>query len=867
LSAVNHTARKHFAWFHGLLLIAVACLSATAAWSQAGTQPQPAAPEPQPAAPEPQPAAPEPQPAATPSPQTTASLETRAKAALATLSGSLHVPGLHHAVQVKRDRWGVAHIYAADQHDLFFAQGFVVAQDRLFQMEMWKRSGQGRLAEVLGPQAVRRDLNARRLRYRGDMQAEFASYSPDTREILEAFTGGINAYIARLQVPGGPGLPVEFQIAGFRPEAWTPADCLNRMAAYSMTSNASRELLHAQVLTLLGTEAASRLFDLDPKVELDPIAGVDYAGLVPALLDDLTGSDVRTAFEPKLLTESNDWAVSGALTASGKPLLANDPHRVIAEPSLRYIVHLVAPGWNVIGAGEPALPGVAVGHNDDIAWGFTIFGLDQQDLYLEELNPKQPLQYATENGWQPMQVSNETIAVRGAAPMQVQIKFTRHGPVLWEDGRRALALRWVGDEPGSAGYLASLALDRARNWQDFEAAMPRWKVPSENIVYADRAGNIGEHSTGLAPWRKNWTGLLPVPGNGQYEWAGFLRNDELPHSFNPAAGFVATANQRMVPQDYPYAVGFEWADPVRFQRITQVLEEAKSRGQKLQVADMQNLQSDVVSLLARDLQALLRGAHLSAQNSAAERASLQMMLDWDGVLRADSPQAALFEFWLRELQKELAARLVPESARAALGDLTRVRLRRELMQPRAEVFGAARNGAAGGGAAGGGAAGGAAGGAVDAGADPAGLRDALLLTTLGHAREQLIAARGPDDKQWAWGALHTVTFRHALDGLPATAALFDRGPLRRSGDGEAVQATSFSRNSLEQTAGASYREIFDLADWDASVGINVPGQSGQPSAKHYDDLLPLWLEGRYFPLSYSKQAVDTVTSDVLDLRP
>lgn len=765
------------------------------------------------------------------------SLEARARASLATLRGTLRVHGLHHAVHVKRDRWGVAHIYAADQHDLFFAQGFVVSQDRLFQMEMWKRSGQGRLAEVLGPQAVARDAAARRLRYRGDMQAELASYAPDTQQILEAFTEGINAYIAQLTAPGGPGLPVEFQLAGFSPEAWKPVDCLNRMAAYSMTGNAASELAHARMLTLLGSEAASSLFDLDPQVKLDPKPGVDYAGLIPSLLNDLVGSDMRTAFDTKLLHESNDWTVSGALTASGKPLLANDPHRVIAEPSLRYIVHLVAPGWNVIGAGEPALPGVAVGHNENIAWGFTIFGLDQQDLYVEQLNPALPLQYATESGWQAMQVSNETILVRGAAPVQLQIKRTRHGAVLWEDGQRALALRWVGDEPGSAGYLASLSLDRARNWQEFEAAMPRWKVPSENIVYADRAGNIGEHSTGLAPWRKNWTGLLPVPGNGQFEWAGFIRNDELPHSFNPASGFVATANQRMVPQDYPYAVGFEWADPLRFVRITQVLEDAKSRGHKLAVSDMQALQSDVVSLLARDLQRLLRAAPLEAGASSEERAAVQMMLDWDGALRADSPQAALFEFWLRDLSQEMTALLVPENARAAFGEVTRVRLSRELLQPTSGVM---RSEVA---------------------------RDALLLRTLNRARDRLTRARGPDVKQWAWGALHTVTFRHALDGVPATAALLDRGPLPRSGDGEVVQATSFSGASFDQRSGASYREIFDLADWDASVGINTPGQSGQPAAKHYADLVPLWLEGRYFPLSYSKRAVDSVTSDALNLIP
>ena len=289
------------------------------------------------------------------------------------------------------------------------------------------------------------------------------------------------------------------------------------------------------------------LFDFDPPVKLDPAPGSDFSGLSPELLRNLVGSDTRIEFPRHPAEGSNNWTVSGKLTRSGKPLLANDPHRVIAEPSLRYMVHLVAPGWDVIGAGEPGLPGVALGHNQNIAWGFTIFGLDQQDLYLEELNPADPSQYKTANGWETMQVRKETFGVGGGKTVEVDLKFTRHGPVLWEDGKRALALHWVGAEPGTAGYLGSLAVDRAQNWKEFEAAMPRWKVPSENIVYADRAGNIGEHSTGLAPLRKKWTGLLPVPGAGGYEWSGFVPNDKLPHHFNPPQGFIATANHKMIP--------------------------------------------------------------------------------------------------------------------------------------------------------------------------------------------------------------------------------------------------------------------------------------------------------------------------------
>jgi penicillin amidase len=759
----------------------------------------------------------------------------RSVASFAMIRGIEHVPGLHHGVRVQRDRWGVAHIYARDQHDLFFAQGFVAAQDRLFQMELWKRAGQGRLAEIIGPAAIQRDINARRLRYHGDMTQEYRSYAPDAEEILRAFTTGINAYIAAVRQPGQPGLPIEFRLAGFEPEPWKPEDCLNRLAAYGMMANASSELLHAQLVALLGSQRASELFHFDPDARLDPAPGIDFSGLTPALLENIVSSDKRIPFPSTSLQESNNWTVSGTLTASGKPLLANDPHRVIAQPSLRYIVHLIAPGWNVIGAVEPALPGVAAGHNEHIAWGFTIFGLDQQDLYIETLDPRNPTLYRTEHGWSPLLAERETIHVRGAPDVEAVLHFTRHGPVVWEDGKRALALRWAGSEPGTAGYLGSLSLDRAGNWQEFEQAMPRWKVPPENIVFADRAGNIGEHSTGLAPLRRNFNGLLPVPANGQYEWSGFVPNAQLPHSYNPAAGFIATANQKTIPDAYPYAVGFEWAPPTRFDRIHEVLGKAKRTGHKLRVADMEDLQLDVVSLLARQLQALLRQAVAPASGPANKAAGL--LLDWDCALRADSASAALYELWTLQLRKAVTRRALPESAQEAMPTWSLYQVVLELSVPRATLFGSTT------------------------------ARDALLRDTLQSAYDELIAKQGPDTQRWSWGALHKAYFRHALDGVPGAATPLDRGPVERPGDGDVVQATEYDDSSLDQTSGASYREIFDLADWDNSVAINVPGQSGQPGSVHYDDLLPLWSSGQYFPLRYSRAAVDAVTSDVLMLQP
>jgi len=755
--------------------------------------------------------------------------------ALDVTSGQLRVRGLERPVNVLRDRWGVAHIYAENQHDLFFAQGVVAAQDRLFQMELWKRAGQGRLAEILGPSALARDVNARALRYRGNMQVEYESYSPDTRGILTAFTDGINSYIASLTAPGGPGLPIEFQLAGFSPDTWHPEDCLNRTAAFSMTRNAVSELEHAQALTELGAEMTSKLFDFDPPVALDPAPGLDLAGLTPALLKNLVGSDHRIEFPAHALEGSNNWTISGALTASGKPLLANDPHRVIAVPSLRYMVHLVAPGWNVIGAGEPGLPGVALGHNEHIAWGFTIFGLDQQDLYVEELNPANRFEYKTKSGWKGMERRKEVFIVKGAAPVEVDLKFTRHGPVLWDDGKRALALRWVGTEPGTAGYLASLAIDRAQNWEQFEAAIPRWKVPSENIVYADDAGNIGEHSAGLAPIR-NWTGLLPVPGSSlhesdAYEWSGFVPASELPHFFNPKEGFVATANHKMIPEHYPYNVGFEWDPPYRFLRIRSVIESAKETHNKLTMASMEFLQNDVTSLPALEFQKLL------ASTTLKDDPTLHGFLNWNGKLAAESSEAALYEVWFQQICRALGKRFSKEHPER-YEDLSPVVVLRILTTP-ADLFGD----------------------------NPPASRDETLADTLQSARKQLNQFLGPDATQWPWGKLHTANFRHALDQQPGTKDLLDLGPLARPGDEYTVNATGAEGDSWEQVSGASYREILDTSNWDQSVVVNTPGQSGQPGSPHYSDLMSLWDAGCYFPLLYSRKAVESETTARLLLEP
>ena len=494
------------------------------------------------------------------------------------------------------------------------------------------------------------------------------------------------------------------------------------------------------------------------------------------------------------------------------------------------MVHLVAPGWDVIGAGEPGLPGVALGHNQNIAWGFTIFGSDQQDLYVEELNPSDPLEYKTPKGWEKMEVQRETFHVRGNSPVTVDLRFTRHGPVLWDNGKRALALRWVGMEPGTAGYLGSLAVDRAENWEQFTAAMNRWKVPSENIIYADRAGNIGEYSIGLSPIRKNWKGLLPVPGNGGYEWDGFIPTKDLPHTYNPSKGFFATANNKTTVEPYPYNIAFEWYSRYRVMRINEVLGGYKDSGHKITVEDFEKLQTDDVSLPAIELVKLLKTA-AGSQPTADE----QLLINWKGDVDKDSAAAVLYEIYREDLTKAVLHKIAPPALWPLSREFTEYQMLQVLEHPGDwKAFGS----------------------------DAEGERNQLLRDALVSAVKRLSMLEGPDPAKWTWGQLHVQVFRHSL-----SPRIKDLGPVPRSGDGETVGATGFYGDSYEQIAGASYREIMDTSDWDNSVAINVPGQSGEPGSPHYSDLLPLWSEGQYFPLRYSEAAVKEVTTDKLELGP
>lgn len=786
---------------------------------------------------------------------------------------ALAVPGLRQPVEVIRDRWGLNHIYAQNEDDLFQAQGYLAAKDRLWQFEMWRRRATGTVAEILGPRELTRDIGARLHQYRGDLDAELNHYHPHGKAIIEAYVRGVNAYVDEaMRTPSA--LPLEFRMLGITPGKWTPAVVISRHQA--LTSNVMDEATYTRAIGALGSadkvkdllwlQGGSPTFALDPSIDprtfpadvlklyrafRDPIAfqpadvAPAYRGQARAALDDAPVLDERLAMvqsaDGSRVTDrdigSNNWVVAGSRTQSTLPLLANDPHRVIEAPSLRYWVHLVAPGWNVIGGGEPVLPGVSIGHNEHGAWGLTIFGTDAEDLYVYETNPANPHEYRYQGRWEAMRVVSETIPVKGQADAKADLKFTRHGPVLYEDpaNRRAYGLRAGWLEQGGAPYLSSLRMNQATTWDEFVAACTFNRMPSENMVWVDRTGTIGWQAAGISPLR-SWSGMLPVPGDGRYEWDGYLPINALPSEKNPERGFIATANHYLYPNDYAYpkARHYTWADPYRAHRIEEVL----NSGRRFSVAEMTRLQNDDLSIAARAVVPLLRD--LPVANPAAAKAR-DAVLAWDFVLDKHSAPAAVYELFWRRLSTAVREASIPAAARASVpnGLISTKRIIDWLQAPDGRF-----------------------------GADPTKGRDAMVVAAFEQGVADVTARFGPDMAAWKWGdeKLHHALIRHPLsDAVNAeTKKKLEVGPFPRGGDGTTVSATGGQDN---QTSGGSLKIVADPENWDNSVGLNTPGQSGNPDDPHYRDLFELWSRGRYFPVAYSRAKVESVAESTTTLSP
>lgn len=789
-------------------------------------------------------------------------------------SGSARVtritlPGLENPVEILRDRWGISHIYAQSEQDLFFAQGWNAARDRLFQLELWRRQATGTVAELLGPREIRRDHGTRLFRFRGDLQRELQHYHPRGQLIIESFVRGINAYIDEAN-SRPDSLPIEFRMLGTRPQHWTPEVVISRHQG--LLGNIGAELNTGRAVAAIGADMVKR-FNVygpgDPDLRLDP--GIDsallaadilrlynaYRGslrfqpqdIVPSMRRAARGSDAPgdldtvwsaraslPAHEHGLEIGSNNWVVSGRLTESRYPIMANDPHRALQAPSLRYWVHLNAPGWNVIGGGEPSLPGISIGHNEHGAWGLTIFSTDGEDLYVYETNPANRNEYRYRGRWEAMRVLQDTIAVKGQAPEVVELRYTRHGPVVFADSarNRAFAVRAAWMEIGGAPYLASLRMNQARDWEEFRAACEYSHIPGENMVWADTSGTIGWQVVGIAPIRPDWSGLVPVPGDGRYEWEGYLPGRQLPHVVNPPEGYFATANNELVPRDYPHmrAIGYAWSDPYRWARVSEIL----ASGRRHSMTDMMRLQTDELSVPARQLVPLLRT--LTAQDARVERAR-RMLLGWDHVLDRESAAAGVYVEWEAQLRRMMWERTVPPTARGYIRGLALSRVIEWVVAPPGEL-----------------------------GTSPLAVRDTLLLDALAAAVRQLSGRFGPDPSGWVYGR---PGYKHALIRHPLSGAVsndvrgrLEVGPAPRGGYANTPNATGSADN---QTSGASFRIIVDLGDWDAAVGTNTPGQSGDPRSAHYRDLFADWAADRFFPVTYSRERVEAATSERLVLEP
>jgi penicillin amidase len=725
------------------------------------------------------------------------------------ISGTLAVSGVSAPVRVIRDRWGVAHVKAENPDDLFFAQGFVQAQDRLFQMDLWRRAAQGRLSEVLGPNFIERDAMTRRMRYRGDLESEWASYGPDTKAIAIAFARGINARIRLI----GQRLPEEFVLAGWAPEAWRPEDVLNRTDAFVASGDAQDEVFRAELTAALGAARANALLAERAPLVVPP--GVDVS-----TVSSVVGDNLRRAGTPPFFTAfavpfstvrvgSNAWAV--ARGDKGAPLVAADPHVRLETPSRRYLIHLEAPGWNVIGATSPWLPGVAIGHNDHVAWGMTAFAADTQDLYIERVNPSNSHQVADRGRFVDMTVEKEAIGAKGREPYIYDRLYTPHGVVVALDPEKHLAftLQWTGFQPGTASEIAALALDRAESMPEFRAALTRWKMPPAEFVFAATDGHVSRQVAALVPMRIGWSGALPVAGGSQdSEWRAWTPLDRLPHQSDLTTGYVASANDSRP----------------RLARIRETLDTEDARS----VEGFKRLQQDVLAWNARQLVPLL--SRVRADRPEVEE-SRGRLLGWDKALTATSQDAALYVAWERLLMRRLAAFRVPqvlvERFVARAGDV----LVAAIVKPSAVWFDG----------------------------NVARARDALLLSSLAAAVDELPAGR------LDWGSRHAVVFAHPLGITPLARERFSIGPIPAPGYADTV--LSISVESSDRSVGPSFRVIMDAGNWDRSVATNAPGQAGYAGSPHYSDLMKTWPAGDYFPLPFTAEAVQRSAVDTLMLIP
>ena len=772
---------------------------------------------------------------------------------------SLNLPGLQARVTVRRDERGIPYIEAANDTDLHFAQGYVTASDRLWQMDFLRRTARGELAEVLGAgpnnAALEQDKQHRTLGFTAEAEAEVAQASAQSRALFEAYAAGVNAYINSLDAKA---LPPEFQILQYKPRPWTPADSLlvAKLFAEGLSNTWRLDIMREALAGLPAEKRAALLPEISPldvlvvgkdtmKSNASNANRIQGSGsvspeLIAALVKDQeveAQALERVGLYAEGLAASNNWVVSGKRTASGKPLLANDPHLAASAPSIWYLVHLSAPDVRVAGVTAPGLPGGIIGHNDRIAWGMTNVGPDVQDLYIEKFDPAKPQRYLTPQGWRDAEVRHEQIKVRkgfGSSEsdtVTLDVTVTRHGPIIFEKDSKRYALQWTALDPKLNSPDGTYLMNRARNWKEFNAALRSFTAPTQNIVYADVDGHIGYHAAGVVPIRKSGDGSVPYDGSTDAgEWVSYIPTEKLPQVFDPPSGMIVTANQRIVGTDYPYFLTHSWAQPYRARRIFELLSEKP----KLTIDDFRKTQGDVSSVglgpFARQTAKIMKPQANPADQKLSQ--TLDAFENWGGQMSADSRVAPMVvQMRVAFRSRILTAALGPDLVKMYGWSNFEVTLDRILNdQPKDWLP-----------------------------KEFASYAD-LLSACYGDARQVLTRNLGADESKWTWGDMIKVRFAHPLAGAPLVGMQFAIAPFPQNGTGGLGATVNVGNN-------VSMRLIADPSNWDQTQHGITLGESGWPSSPHWKDQLDDWrnVTPRAFP--FSKAAVESATKEMLVLDP
>lgn len=798
--------------------------------------------------------------------------------------GEIRLDGLDGQVEVYRDQAGIPHIYASTEHDLFFAEGYVHAQDRFWQMDFQRHVGAGRLSEMLGSATLDTDTFLRTVGWERVAQAEFELLDEDSRAMLEAYADGVNAYLADHR---GTELSLEYLFlkllnGNYEPAPWTAVNTLTwaKAMAWDLRDNMDNEIQRAILLASLPAERVEELFPayqenrplILPEYDLassgaslqsSPAAVVPsgIAALFSDINDKIAAADLLLGGDPAAQLGSNSWVVSGELSATGAPLFANDPHLSAGMPSIWYQVGLhclpktADCSYETVGVSFVGAPGIVIGHNDRIAWGLTNVGADVMDLYIIKVNPENENQYEMNGEWVDMEIVEENVVVAGGEPIALPVRITQFGPIISDSygdladldqnsgldfpENYAIALRWTALEPGNT-FQSIFKINRAQNFDEFRAAASEFVAPSQNLLYADVDGNIGYQMPGRIPLRSQNDGKYPTPGwTDEYAWQGFIPFDELPYALNPASGYIVTANNAIVGPDYPYPIADYWDYGFRAQRIEQLILEA---GGSLDIADYQRIQADSVNLGALEIIPALASLEFEDAETAALR---DQLLTWDGEQSTDSAEAALFNtFWVQLLNATFNDEL-PEAYPPDGNSLWYVVVENLLADPGNAWW-------------------------DDVNTEAIESRDAMLQFAFDAAVAELKGSLGGDPSRWAWGDLHTITFVHqTMDNFPVIGALFNRGPFPVSGGSAIVNATNWNaaNDNFEVTSLPSKRTIMDLGDWENSLQINTTGQSGHAYHAHYIDMAPLWAAVEYLPMHWDPAVIEAEAEGHLILMP